>query len=192
MGNVLTCECLQGALFSKDELDAVKEKLQALQKGQTFLRSALLGLSSQEVFMKLSEDISKIEWKVVNNTWTANEYGEIDLTCEVKNVKITGNQGLAFISSADGKKVLMEVQAPDSNIRDQWVLSLNELLHDWESHPEHKPKSNLSAAGTSKKEEYFRKREEEIKAREQENLEKKSKYLTTGMKYTAQIMASRQ
>ena len=46
-------------------------------------------------------------------------------------------------------------------------------------------------AGTSNKAEYFAKRQEEIKARETQANEIKKKYLTNGMKYTAQAMANR-
>ena len=46
-------------------------------------------------------------------------------------------------------------------------------------------------AGTSNKAEYFAKRQEDIKLREIHANEIKKKYLTNGMKYTAQAMANR-
>ncbi len=97
-------------------------------QGDKFLRSALLGLSSQELHIRISDDVSKVEWKVVNNTWSSNEWGEIDLTSQLKTLKLFGSKGMQFISSTDDNKVMLEVQSDDASIRDHWVLSINELL----------------------------------------------------------------
>lgn len=74
---------------------ASKERVQLLQKGALFMRSALLGLSSKELHVQLSEDTSKIEWKATSKSaWSAistgsgEEFGEIDLTTQVKTVKM--------------------------------------------------------------------------------------------------------
>ncbi len=88
------------------------------------------------------------------------------------------------------------------------------MIQDWAAHPEKKPRSNLTAAGenyyipnlklsiyvlrlllllllgTSNKTEYFAMRQEEIAQREKLAAEKKQKYLTGGMKYTAIAMAN--
>mmetsp|Transcript_9260 Transcript_9260/g.8276 ORF Transcript_9260/g.8276 Transcript_9260/m.8276 type:complete len:191 (-) Transcript_9260:91-663(-) len=189
MGQSLTCECFEGALGSGG--NAVKERLAILHKGNKFMRSAYLGLASQELTVKLSEDCSKIEWKVVSKTWTGDQYGEIDLTKQVKTIKLVGKQGMQFISSLEENKVIFEITADEPQIRDQWVLTINELLQDWIDHPEHKPQSSLTATGTSNKNEYFKKREEEIAIREKEAQERKAKFGTQGMKFTAQVMASR-
>jgi len=144
---------------------------------------------------------------------SSTEHGEIDLTTQVNNVKLVGPNGMQFISSTDGK-VIFEIQAEDPKLRDTWVLSLNEMLQEWSgewavrvprfltdyircglrgitANPEKKPKQSISAAGTSNKAEYFKQREEELKAREKQNQEKRSKYSAGGMKFTAQVMASR-
>lgn len=86
---------------------------------------------------------------------------------------------------------MLEIQAQDPQIRDQWVLALNELLQGWADHPERKPKPSVSAEGTSNKTEYFKKRQDEIAAREKEASERKQKYAAGGMKYTAIAMANR-
>ena len=62
-----------------------------------------------------------------------------------------------------------------------------------EADPKSKPEtgSGLTAAGTTNKAEYFQKREEEMKERQKQREEKKKKYSGSGMKMTAEIMASR-
>jgi hypothetical protein len=60
----------------------------------------------------------------------------------------------------------------------------------WKKDVSSKPKSGVSAGGTSNKAEYFRQREKDIAEREKANAEKKKKYSSGGMKYTAQIMAN--
>ena len=96
MGQVIDCSCLEGALGDSSSMDnATKERVALLQKGSLFMRSALLGLSSKELQVKLSDDMSKIEWKSTSKSaWSAlstgsgEEFGEIDLTTQVKTVKM--------------------------------------------------------------------------------------------------------
>lgn len=107
----------------------------------------------------------------------------------MKKVKTTGDTGLQIIGIED--KVIFEIKSEEAAVRDKWVIAINELLQSWVDNPESKPKSSISASGTSNKGEYFRKREEEIKAREKANNERKAKYAAGGMTYTAQIMAER-
>lgn len=193
MGQISSCNCFEGALPSglgDDEVQARKSRLAVLQKGDKFLRSAWGGLSSTELFMDLSDDASLLRWKTVNTgILSKEEHGQIDLTSEVKSVRMKGSQGMCFISEND--KTIFEVQAEESKTRDAWVLAINDLLDSWEKDPESKPSSTASAAGTSNKQEYFRKREEEIKARQKQNEEKKKKYSAGGMKFVAQAMLSR-
>ena len=99
-------------------------------------------------------------------------------------------KGLQFFG-IDKDKVLFEIQAEDSGIRDQWVVSLNELLEGWKADPTKRPRSSVSAAGTSNKADYFQQREKEIADRAKENAEKKKKYSAGGMKFTAQAMLNR-
>ncbi len=96
---------------------------------------------------------------------------------------------MQFISTED--KVIFEVQAEEEKTRDQWVLCINELLQDWSSNPDKKPKDTRSAGGTSNKDQYFKQRQQELEAREKASAEKRTKYATGGMKFTAQVMASR-
>ena len=151
--------------------------------------SKITGITSQELFISLNEDTSALTWKTVNNKWTKESHGEIDLTSSVKTIKIHGESGLQIIGIDDSN--IFEVKAESSIIRDQWVVSLNELLQYWVDHPDSKPKSTTSADKVSNKAEYFRQREEEIQAREKLNAERKAKYAVGGMKHTAQIMANR-
>ena len=188
----LTCNCLEGALIPGigDEDTARKQRLSVLQKGGKFLRSAWGGLSSQELFVDLSEDNSLLRWKTINTGILSKaEHGQIDLTCEIKSVRMKGSQGMLFIS--DGDKTIFEVVAEDPKTRDAWVLAINDLLDSWEKEPESKPASSASASGTSNKQEYFKKREEEIKERQKQNEDKKKKYSSGGMKFVAQAMLNR-
>lgn len=194
-GNVLSCLSCFDTLSSMnayldDSANERKQRLDQLKEGDKFSRTAMLGLTLQELHVKLSEDTSKLEWKTVNNKWTSDEFGEISLTNEVKIIKIIGKLGLQIISSKDDK-VLFELHAPSTEIRDKWIISINELLQFWTDNPNEKPKDTSSAKGFSNKNAYFKKREEEIQMKEKENAEKKAKYSTGGLKYTAQIMASR-
>ena len=190
MGQAESCAgCFDKAMAGQDD-SAAKERILVLQKGQKFMRSSFLGMAQREVFVNLSEDSSKIQHRSPKTTFSSEERGEIDLTCEVKVVRISGLSGLSFIGTADDK-CLLEVSAEDPKIRDQWVISINDLLQDWALHPERRPKSSISAAGTTDKEAYFKKREEEIKERETKAKELKAKYASSGMKYTALALANR-
>lgn len=167
---------------------ASNERVQILKTGNKFKRSAYLGLTSQDLIVNLSDDTSAIQWKT-ENTWTKAEHGEIDLTSQVKSVKLFGESGFQFIGLDDS--VVFDLKAEESTVRDQWVLALGELLQIWIDNPAIKPKSSISVDGTSNKAEYFKRREAEIKAREKVNAERKTKYAAGGMKYTAEAMANR-
>jgi hypothetical protein len=196
MGQGESCalDCLSPVL---DYNPAAQERLAVLKEGDKFARAALLGLASEEIFVSLSEDSSTIEWKIVaKESWMSavgavdnKKHGQIDLTSAVKNLKINGENGLQFIGM-DGK-LIIEIKAKDAAVRDQWMVAINELLQSWVDKPDKKPKSTVSAAGTSDKAKYFKQREEEIVARQKESAERKAKYSAGGMKYTAQIIANR-
>jgi len=190
MGQTLNCACLDNMSLLEEGADdkAAVERLETLKAGNKFKRSAYMGLSSQDLFVCLSDDTSAIQWKT-ENSWIKVENGEIDLTSQVKTVKLSGESGFQFIA-LDGT-VLFELKAEEAPVRDQWVVALNELLQGWAQKPESKPKSSVTAQGTSNKTEYFKKRAEEIQAREKANSERKAKYASAGMKHTAQAMANR-
>lgn len=164
------------------------ERLEVLKKGNKFVRNAYLGLTQQELFVNLSDNTSAIQWKT-ENTWTKAENGEIDLTSQVKKFKSAGETGIQVIGIDNS--VLIEIKAEEAAIRDQWLVCLTELLHSWADHPELRPKSSVTAEGSSNKAEYFKNREQELQAREKANAERKAKYAAGGMKYTAAAMANR-
>lgn len=186
MGQDISCACLEQALSGEDKEFMLR--VETLRRGQKFMRSAFLGMSQREVFLTLTDDNSTVQWKASKTTFSSEEKGEIDMTT-IKNVKLSGTSNMQFIS--DGDKCVFEVSAEDPKVRDLWVIALNEIIQDWISHPDKKPRSQISAAGTSNKNEYFAKRQEEIKERESAAKEMKKKYLTGGMKYTAIAMANR-
>eukprot|EP01036_Dinobryon_divergens_P024154 gene24154-32571_t len=190
MGQSITCNCLENMeLDPSSRGKAASERLDVLKKGNKFTRNALLGITSQELFIALNEETSALTWKTVNNKWTKESNGEVDLTSSVKTVRLHGETGLQIIGIDDS--TIFEVKAESPVIRDQWVVTINELLQFWIEHPDSKPKSTTTAAKVSNKAEYFKQREEEIAAREKVNAERKAKYSAGGMKYTAQIMANR-
>jgi hypothetical protein len=187
MGQILPCNCIENA-FEDKNLKAVNERIEMLQKGAKFSKKALFGLASQSLTLQLTQDTSTFKWTSVNS-WSQEEKGEIDLTSQIKTVKLSGENGLQFIG-IDGS-IILELSAENASLRDQWALSINELLQSWIEKPDTKPSSTISAAGATNKSDYFKQRESEILAREKANNEKKSKYLAGGMKYTAQAMANR-
>ena len=175
-------------LVEDDEAKAKLERSNKLMKGNKFLRTALLGLSKQELFLNLSEDKGSLHWKATTASMLMKiEYGAIVLST-ISNVKMSGTSGMIFIDN-DGKSVF-EVMADDEKVRDQWVLALNEILDDFNAHPDQVPVVELTAKDTSNKQEYFKKKEEELKQKEKENAERKKKYSAGGMKYTAQVRMS--
>ena len=174
------------------ESDEKKERRAVLVRGANFLRPAWGGLSSQELVVKLAEDYSCLKWTSVGKGLFGGqpEFGEVALD-SIANVKMNGAQGLQLLASDGKNTVAFSAQAETSSVRDQWVLCLNELLEDWKAHPETKPKAQLSAAGTSNKDAYFKQRQLEIEEREKAAKLKREKYAAGGLKHTAQIMASR-
>jgi len=189
MGQVLACKCFEGLAAGVLGDNEAKERLYKLQKGGTFMRSILLGMSSQKIFVRLNDDATSVQWKTEPGSWAA-EMGEIDLT-KIKLVKLSGHQGFQFIS-VDHDKVLLDIQAEDSGVRDQWMVAISEILEKWNSDPNSKPQqASLSAANTSNKAEYFQQREKEMAERAKQREEKKKKYSAGGLVYTAQVMASR-
>lgn len=191
MGQALNCACLDNMNLleadpAKQVDNASLERLKVLQAGSKFKRNAMLGLTMQEVFLNLTEDASTVKWKTEKSWTSKEEMGEIDMTAHVKILKLAGETGFQFIGMDD--KVLFEAKADEASVRDQWVVALNDLLQHWKDHPASKPKSSITAAGTTNKAEYFKRRESDIKAREAAAAEKKSKYASVGMKYTAEAM----
>lgn len=152
----------------------------------TNLKAILLGMSSRKLFVRLSDEGSVIQWKTEPGSWNA-EHGEVDLTA-IKAVKPCGVSGLQFISK---EKVALEIIADDSGIRDQWMVAVTEILEKWSGDPKSKPESQISAAGTSNKAEYFKLKEKELAERAKQREDKKKKYAQGGLTHTAQIMASR-
>ena len=175
-------------LVEDDETKAKLERSNKLMKGNKFLRTALLGLSKQELFLNLSADRGSLHWKATTASMLMKiEYGAIVLST-ISNVKMSGTSGMIFIDN-EGKSIF-EVMAEDEKVRDQWVLALNEILDDFKAHPDSVPVVELTAKDTSNKQEYFKKKEEELKQKEKESAERKKKYSAGGMKYTAQIRMS--
>jgi len=198
MGADVSCECLKQVVINSTQLvETEKERVKRdsiakLQSGSRFMRSTYMGMSSQELIVNLSEDTGLIEWKTVSAGLLSGkiEHGQIDLTSDVSSIQSNGIQGLSIYDN-DGKSVF-EVQAEDGKIRDNWVKGLQDLLDNWNENPSSKPKTTVSAAGTSNKVEYFKKREAELAEREKQNALRKAKYSAGGMKYTAMAMANRE
>lgn len=179
MGQVI-CACFEEG---QDAGDPESQHLDALKIGAKFTRSRYLGLSTQELHMRLSDDTARLSWKAIGG----DDFGEIDLTT-TKTLRSKGAQGIEYIG--DDGKATFECQAEDTAKRDQWLVAVNELLAFWAETPSRRPSSSLSAKGTANKDEYFKAREAEIQRREAEAAEKKKKYGAVGMKYTAQVMAN--
>ena len=191
MGQTITCSCFEELAIEAGYDDGkAQERWKELTKEEKFTRAAMLGLTSQDIFVKMSDDFSSIKWRTEKTWTTAAEIGEIDLTM-IQKVKLHGEQGVQFIG-IDEETVVFEIKHTDNTVKDKWIVTITDILQTWADKPDTKPKSTVRADGTSNKAEYFRQREEEIKAREKLNAEKKAKYSVGGMQHTAQIMAGRQ
>ena len=62
------CTCIEQAykhLAPDNDAKATKDRIELLQRGAKFAKKALLGLTSQEMFMKLSDDTSAIQWRTI-------------------------------------------------------------------------------------------------------------------------------
>jgi hypothetical protein len=81
MGNIspalFDCSCIEGVyhkLGSDAEAKAARDRIELLQRGAKFARKALLGLTSQEMFLKLSEDTTAVEWKTIGKNIRLKNY----------------------------------------------------------------------------------------------------------------------
>lgn len=184
------CNCfaegLEGLAAIQEE-SRIAQLVSKLQAGAAFSRPMMLGLAAQEVFVRMSEDTSHLTWKTTKS-WTGEEKGQVDLTDDSVVIKSNGTQGIQFIGAAN--KPLLEINAETQAVRDDWIVSLNELRMKWKQDRQ-KPVSSVSAGGHSNKSEYYARRQEEIEARKREGEERKKKYSAGGMRVTAEIMASR-
>lgn len=187
------CSCLAAGfaqLQGGDEAGRLSEQTQRMQQGATFMRpvALLLGLSSQPVFVRLSDDTSHLAWRTTKS-WTGEERGQVDLTDEALSVRSCGEKGLQF-SYKGSAAPLLEITAESSAVRDEWVVNLTELRSRWREGGA-RPASSVSAEGHSNRAEYFARREAELLERKKESEERKKKYSAGGMKHTAQIMLER-
>ncbi len=191
MGNNIPCTCMDHLADLSAATNSVKnERIEMLKRGNTFSKKAFLGITTKVIDVKLVDSTAAVQWETTGSSWTSSsEKGEIDLTI-TKHVKLLGETSMQFIAA--NETILFEMRAENSSIRDEWVLAINDLLQSWESAPDSKPKSSISAAGTSDKAAYFRQREEDIAERQKAAALRKEKYIAGGMKHTAQIMANRE
>lgn len=186
MGNILDCAYLSESISSI--ATPPNPMIEKMQQGGRFLRPALMGLTAQELYVRLSDDNSNLQWKTTKS-WTGEEKGQVDLTDEDVIIKSSGTQGILFIQGVS-KVTLLEINAEETAVRDEWIVALHDLRMRWKQEPGSKPASGVTAEGFSNKDEYFARRAKEIEERKKENEEKKKKYAAGGMKFTAQIMAS--
>ena len=79
MGNNLNCSCLETiALPGTDNEKSKQDRLSKLRMGNKFMKSALLGLTSQELQLNLNENGNAINWKTTEGAWQCS-FGQIDL-----------------------------------------------------------------------------------------------------------------
>lgn len=127
MGNSLSCECLteaftsvSGGLTSQmQSLQILQSKTDQLKKDTKFQKKVLLGMSSQEIILRLSDDSSTIIWRcpatTASSTWaavsgaSAEEFGEVNLVDNVATVRRVAPAGFAIVDFSN--KVLLEVAA---------------------------------------------------------------------------------
>lgn len=144
------------------DLKAERDRMDALHAGAKFLRNdTYLGLTAKELWVRLANDKGSLAWRTTGTgTWTAAEFGEVDLTTQVNRVKSHGLQGIQFLDKKG--KVVFDIQAEDTVIRDQWVIGLSELLQSWVIDPSTKPQTTTATgrdARAAELEEHFKNRE---------------------------------
>lgn len=205
MGQGISCECIENMLrttlenVSSGHIDKFSE-LDIVKKETKFTRKAYLGLTTEDIYIKLSDDTSILGWRVPSTngtaTWAAvsgnspEVKGEISMIDNIATVRSVDPNGLAIVDFSN--KIVIEVYCDDISLRDQWVTVLNKLLQSWVSNPESKPKAaSMSARNTSDKSAYFAKREKEMAENKKIADARKAKYTAGGMKYTAIAMMNR-
>lgn len=208
MGLNLSCDCLTETLkYTTNQINKLSNQISIenpnlikLQQETKFQKKVLLGMTSQEIILKLSDDHSYIIWKMLKNSITSTfdyisgnenkfDFGQINLVDNIATIRSIPPNGFAFIDYSN--KIILEVITNEIEIKDLWINTLNELLQDWITNPSNKPKISISAAGTSNKSEYFAMREKEIEENKKNANEKRKKYASNGMKYTAIAMMNR-
>ena len=172
-------------LVDSEASEATDSRLAFLIEGGEFYQKSMGGLTSTKVTLNLSADHSSLNWKVAATMLASESFGFVDLT-KVTKVMVDGQKSFRIM---ENKNELFTAQAEDTEVRDKWVIALNELLDSWVNHPSQKPKATeSSAARVSDKAEYFAKREAEIEARKEAAAAKREKYASGGMKHTAAAM----
>lgn len=180
---------------------AERARMDALHAGAKFMRNdAYLGLTAKELWVRLSNDKTSLAWRTTGTgSWTAAEFGEVDLTTQVSVVKSSGLQGIQFLDK--NGKVVFDIQAEDTIVRDQWVIGLSELLQGWQLHPETKPagasvngksarEAELEAHFKQRESEFLKNREAKLAAREAAAAARKSKYQAVGGKTYSPLTSS--
>ena len=180
---------------------AERARMDALHAGAKFMRNdTYLGLTAKELWVRLSNDKGSLAWRTTGTgSWTAAEFGEVDLTTQVAIVKSSGLQGIQFLDKTG--KVVFDIQAEDTIVRDQWVIGLSELLQGWQLFPETKPtianasgkaarESELDSHFKAREAEFLKNREAKLAAREAAANARKQKYQTAGGKTYSPLQQS--
>lgn len=188
---MLMCDCCKMLWQGDQDRAAEKARMDALHAGAKFMRNDVyLGLTSKELWVRLSNDTSSLAWRTTGTgSWTAAEFGEVDLTRDISIVRSSGLQGIQFLDKAG--TVLFDIQAEDTIVRDRWVIGLTGLLQGWQLNPETKPQVANASGRTAREaelDEHFKNREAEflknreakLKAREQASAARKAKYQQAG------------
>lgn len=184
------CDCL----FAKsNDGEAERQRMEALHAGAKFMRNdAYLGLTAKELWVRLSNDRASLAWRTTGTgSWTAAEFGEVDLISTVAVVKSHGLQGIQFLDKSG--KCVFDIQAEDTIVRDQWVVGLTELLQGWMFKPETKPKSSgptgkpsreadLDMQFKQREAEFLKNREAKLAAREAAAAQRSKKFQSVGGK----------
>jgi cell division inhibitor SulA len=114
MGSEISCECLTeafssatGGLTSLASQQIQASKLEQLKRETKFNKKVLMGMTTQDIFLRLSEDTSTIVWRCpptsVSSTWaavsgaSAEQFGELSLVENVATVRSVAPNGFAVV-----------------------------------------------------------------------------------------------
>src|SRR5687767_5014945 len=103
--------CCKFITQREQDINAETARMDALHAGAKFMRNdTYLGLTAKELWVRLSNDRAVLAWRTTGTgSWTAAEFGEVDLTTQIAIVKSSGLQGIQFLDKTG--KVLFDIQA---------------------------------------------------------------------------------
>eukprot|EP00638_Chattonella_subsalsa_P007109 CAMPEP_0117747312 /NCGR_PEP_ID=MMETSP0947-20121206/8433_1 /TAXON_ID=44440 /ORGANISM="Chattonella subsalsa, Strain CCMP2191" /LENGTH=199 /DNA_ID=CAMNT_0005564735 /DNA_START=34 /DNA_END=633 /DNA_ORIENTATION=+ len=165
-----------------------------LQKGEVFSKQAktfsLFTRQPDKINVYLDEECKALRWEAVDKA--SKTKGEIELL-SMRKIEKKDSLSLCLVGSCGD--LLLELEAAETEIRDEWADALEEAVgYSKTSGEKEKPKSAVdSMKEKAKKEMYFQKKDLELRKNKRDKEKRKAelmKQVGGGLKYTAVAMAT--